>query len=63
MTLTRYYCCFDEKQQSYQLVTCQRFPKRKWKRIIPLNLALDNVDNKNQFLEEALQEELERLRK
>jgi hypothetical protein len=63
MTLTRYYCCFDEKQQNYQLITCKQFPKKKWKSMIPLDLPLENVANQDQFLEKALQKELEKLKK
>ena len=63
MTLTRYYCCFDEQQQSYQLITCRQFPKKKWNGVIPLDLPLDRVADCNQFLEQALQQELIKLRK
>ena len=63
MTFTRYYCCFDEKQQSYQLLTCRQFPKKKWKRAVPLDLPKLNLDEKEKFLKQALSEELEKLKK
>lgn len=63
MTLTRYYCCFDEEQQQYQLMTCRQFPRKKWKEAVALNLPVTDQEGANKFLEQALKEELDKLRK
>ena len=63
MTLNRYYCCFDQKQQSYQLIICRQFPEKKVQTVMPLDLPFRDPKSAYQFLKQALQKELDKLRK
>lgn len=63
MTLNRYYCYFDQKQQSYQLIICRQFPEKKVQTVMPLDLPFCDVAGAYQFLKQALEEELNKLKK
>ncbi|NLG06673.1 MAG: hypothetical protein GX559_03195 [Candidatus Pacebacteria bacterium] len=63
MTLNRYYCFFDQEEQSYQLIICRQFPEQKVQTVMPLDLPFRDVAGAYQFLKQALEKELDRLKK